>query len=446
MNNLQEQGRTHYNRGEHRKAIELFDRAIGRTASVQLLDNRAACYEKLSNLTAALKDAKKAIQLHREAATGYLRAGKILVKMEKQKVALEIYTHGLKCIRHVGRGYELLRKAHKDLLDELSPPRSVDPLTVLPRELAEVILEYLSFRQRMNASLVSKQWAHFVRSAPNLWRHLDLSGARKKVRTSFISRAINIGRLKLTKATLSYLYDFDKTLAALIKHCPLQELVLLECGLQGFNLTNTLTPAKHLRSLKLGEGVQLVAGECRPLIDAVADRIEFFHCTLKPGTGAPLLAGVTFPSLKVFSMTLDGSTFPMGLLQKLSECMPLIESLTFTQVYGSASRHVRAIDLTSCLRLTYLDLSLPLSFPDILTLPSSLKVLKLAPTSSAEPAAVWNVVASPTATVTLPHLEELSLVARGTSLGNVICTLLEAMDNVRAKNERRHRYTITNAK
>ena len=107
MNNAQEQGRALYKRGEYQKAIGVFDRAIGRAATVQLLDNRAACYEKLGELSSALKDAKKAIQLHREDATGYLRAGKVLVKMGKESVALEIYTHGLKCIKHVGQGYEV---------------------------------------------------------------------------------------------------------------------------------------------------------------------------------------------------------------------------------------------------------------------------------------------------------------------------------------------------
>ena len=107
MNNLQEKGRACYKRGEYKQAIEFFDRAIGQAASVQLLDNRASCYEKLNDLQTALKDAKKAIQLHREDATGYLRAGKILTKMEKDHVALEIYTHGLKCVKHVGQGYEV---------------------------------------------------------------------------------------------------------------------------------------------------------------------------------------------------------------------------------------------------------------------------------------------------------------------------------------------------
>lgn len=119
MNNVQDQGRACYKRGDYQKAIELFDRAIGRSPSVQLLDNRAACYEKLQDYPTALKDAKKAIQLHREDAVGYLRAGRLLVKMEKQSVALEIYTHGLKCIKHVGQGYEVRQITSLVLIAEI---------------------------------------------------------------------------------------------------------------------------------------------------------------------------------------------------------------------------------------------------------------------------------------------------------------------------------------
>lgn len=107
MNDLQAQGRACYKRGDYKQALAHFDRAIGRAASVQLLDNRSACHEKLGDLPNALKDAKAAIQTHREDPTGYLRAGRILVKMAKEPVALEIYSHGLRSVKHVGQGYEV---------------------------------------------------------------------------------------------------------------------------------------------------------------------------------------------------------------------------------------------------------------------------------------------------------------------------------------------------
>lgn len=107
MNHFQQHGRAYYKNGEYRQAIECFDKAIGRGSSVQLLDNRAACYEKLNELSSALGDAKKAIHLHREDPTGYLRAGKVLAKMEKHSVALDIYAAGLRRIKHVGQGFEV---------------------------------------------------------------------------------------------------------------------------------------------------------------------------------------------------------------------------------------------------------------------------------------------------------------------------------------------------
>lgn len=104
---LQREGRACYKREDYAKALDFFNRAIGRAATVQLLDNRAACLEKLHQLPRALKDAKQAIQLQKEDPTGYLRAGKILIKMGKESVALELYVHGLKSVKHAGQGYEV---------------------------------------------------------------------------------------------------------------------------------------------------------------------------------------------------------------------------------------------------------------------------------------------------------------------------------------------------
>lgn len=108
----QEQARAAYKRKDYTKALELFNRAIGRSPSVQLYDNRAACHERLEDLQAALKDSKKTIQLAREDPTGYVRAGKILVKMERKSVAMEIYELGLKNVKHVGQGFEVSKTYH----------------------------------------------------------------------------------------------------------------------------------------------------------------------------------------------------------------------------------------------------------------------------------------------------------------------------------------------
>ena len=102
-----ELGRCCYKRGEFIEAAEAFGRAIIRAPSVQLYDNRAACREKLNDLPNALKDAQAAIQLQRVDPRGYLRAGEILVKMHKERNALDVYRLALQIIKHVGKGYEV---------------------------------------------------------------------------------------------------------------------------------------------------------------------------------------------------------------------------------------------------------------------------------------------------------------------------------------------------
>lgn len=104
---FQELGRSAYKRKDFDKALEYFNRAMARAQTTQLLDNRAATFERLSDLSAALKDAKRAIQLYKQDPTGYLRAGRVLVKMEKQSVALEIYAYGLKSVKPEGEGFKV---------------------------------------------------------------------------------------------------------------------------------------------------------------------------------------------------------------------------------------------------------------------------------------------------------------------------------------------------
>ncbi|KAK1074819.1 hypothetical protein LTR74_000663 [Friedmanniomyces endolithicus] len=379
MNNvqhLQREGRACYKRREYAKALEFFDNAIGRAPSVQLLDNRAACHDKLNDLPAALKDAKKAIQLQKEDPTGYLRAGKILVKMEKESVAFDIYSHGLKNVKHAGQGYELLRTAHVALMNRLSPPKSVDPFTVLPRELAEQILEYLTFQQRMNACLVSKQWKSFFRSVPSLWQHLDLSDARRKVRPAFISRAINVGRQRLTSATLHKLYDFDKTLAALIRHCPLQDLTLLDTGVQSQNLVDLLREAAQLRALRILEGTQIGQRTLKQLVASLSTSLETLVCYAPDNIMVDL---ETRPYHRLTTLKICVGRFAAldTFFEAVATCMPHLRFFTAHQDLCQASHTPVPLDLTALDKLECLDLRLRWRGCVDVMLPTTLRLLRL---------------------------------------------------------------------
>ncbi|KAI6794886.1 hypothetical protein KC363_g4550 [Hortaea werneckii] len=392
---LQREGKSCYRRGDYKTAIGHFDRAIGRAPSVQLLDNRAACHEKLNDLPAALKDAKRAIQFQNEDPTGYLRAGKVLVKMDKQSVALEIYAHGLKKVKHIGQGYELLRKTHSELTTQLAPPTSIDPLTVLPRELAELILGYLSFQQRIAISRVSKQWMGFIRSSPNLWQHLDLSNPKRKVKTAFISKAINTARQKLTSATLSSLHDFDKVLHALLRHCPIEHLTLCDTGLQSQNLVEALKKSKHLKSLRLDRGTEIGPTTLAQVIQVCASTLETFQCTLARNEEF-LGIWTKCERLSTLKITLTGDTsrirpgiaaqnapvapvFGGALLPNLHEFTPNLQSITIHDK-KPRSQLYSVLDLCSLEGLEWLDLELPIESAHQLMLPSKLVHLRFVST------------------------------------------------------------------
>ena len=143
---LQERGQILYRRKDYSKAVEAFSEAIESepNLTVSLLDNRAAAYDKLGDVTAALKDAKSAIRLREKDSTGYLRAGKLLQKAGKPDVALGIYKLGM---RKVVRNFDVLHRLHDALLRSTAPPTAADPFAQLPLELVEMVLAHLNFRQ-----------------------------------------------------------------------------------------------------------------------------------------------------------------------------------------------------------------------------------------------------------------------------------------------------------
>ncbi|KAK0297088.1 hypothetical protein LTR91_006543 [Friedmanniomyces endolithicus] len=375
MNNvqhLQREGRACYKRREYAKALEFFDSAIGRAPSVQLLDNRAACQDKLNDLPAALKDAKKAINLQKEDPTGYLRAGKILVKMERESVAVEIYSHGLKNVKHAGQGYELLRIAYVELMSQLSPPKSVDPLTVLPRELAEQILEYLTFQQRMNACLVSKEWTSFFRSVPSLWQRLDLSDARRKVRPAFISRAIN-------------------------------DLTLLDTGVQSHNLVDLLREAAHLKALRILEGTQIGQRTLKQLVTSLSTSLETLVC-YAPNNKMVDLGMRPYQRLTTLKICVGSFAALETFFEAVATCMPHLRFFTAHQDLRHASHTRVPLDLTALDKLECLDLRLRWTGCVDVMLPTTLRLLRL----HVPHECVLKTSASITE-VRLPRLAELSL-------------------------------------
>lgn len=92
----QELGRRYYKLKQFNKALETFNDGIETCPTPSLHDHRAACYDKLGNHNAAVKDGRAMIKLDKQDVRGYLRTGSVLEKMEKPETALSIYKYGMK--------------------------------------------------------------------------------------------------------------------------------------------------------------------------------------------------------------------------------------------------------------------------------------------------------------------------------------------------------------
>jgi F-box/TPR repeat protein Pof3 len=263
-------------------------------------------------------------------------------------------------------------------MTELSPPSSVDPLTMLPRELAEQILGYLSFRQLMNTCLVSKEWANFIRRTPNLWRHLDLTHAKRKVKNTFVSRAINTGRLKLKTATLNNLFDFDKALAALTRICPLEELNLRNTGMLSNEIVNTLKSVKNLRVLRVYKGTTMFSPALVSILLNASATLETLVCedlSVHQRAHEFLLPRCDFPNLQKLDLAWSFSRGSNLLAQSFVN-MPNLRYLKMHEL-SSGDNFLLRIDLSGLASLSTLDLLANIGYANRIILPSSIKSLAI---------------------------------------------------------------------
>jgi F-box/TPR repeat protein Pof3 len=267
-------------------------------------------------------------------------------------------------------------------MTELSPPKSVDPLTVLPRELAEQILNYLNFKQLMNTCLVSPHWAQFIRRTPNLWRHLDLTLAKRKVKSAFISRAINIGRSKLKTVTLRNLFDFDLALAALTKSCPLEEINLRDTGVHTDKVSGLLKPLKNLRSLSIGSGTKLYLASIHHILKNAAATLESLYIedfAFHAGYSELQFPVVAFPNMHELDLSWRKQGPSAAGLQAALNNMPNLRRLKLHHLHPAlpSMAFERKLDLKQLKHLSQLDLVWHFQIANELALPPSLKSFAL---------------------------------------------------------------------
>ncbi|KAF3384592.1 F-box/TPR repeat protein pof3 [Penicillium rolfsii] len=218
----QQRGQSLYSKGDFKGAVEAFGEALRQpnVDTIGILDNRCATYCKLEQYDLARRDAKQMIKTAKDDERGYMRCGKVLLLEGKLEKAQEVYAYGLKRLpsEHPRRG--MLEQLHKKLEDRMLSARR-DPFTLLPLEVAVLVIKQFSFKQIVGILRVCKDWERLFGSMTNLWMHIDLTGARGKVPWTAIRSYIRRSKAMLTHATIRNLSPAStpKTLEFLSR-CP----------------------------------------------------------------------------------------------------------------------------------------------------------------------------------------------------------------------------------
>ncbi|OAQ31558.1 RNI-like protein [Linnemannia elongata AG-77] len=181
VNDLVQLARSAFSQKDFVAALQFLSRALTvAPKDINLLDSRAASYEKLGQLDKALEDAKAMIRIFPQNPKGYLRAGKTLRLQQNIRAATKLYVAGVERCTKGSKDYETLERMAAEMtvrLEELikKETRVLDPMDRLPFELIMVIFDSLTFTQRVRCLTISKKWMTYLGSVRHFWYSIDLA-------------------------------------------------------------------------------------------------------------------------------------------------------------------------------------------------------------------------------------------------------------------------------
>jgi F-box/TPR repeat protein Pof3 len=234
---------------------------------------------------------------------------------------------------------------HDRITRKLSPAKAVDPFTVLPVELVEMVLGYLSFKNMVNCMRVSKGWKTFLVKLPNLWTDLDFSGARKPVSKAFIREAVFRSEYRITRATIHRILDFQIFVNVATACKGLRSLEFLSGDLASKTFIDIAQCASNLKKLVIHTAVTIDTAtqilRWRPNLEHVEFR------SLMAGNVSADWKG-PFPNLRTLVVKAPEKN-PIGLavrIGKLGSQTPALRSLELANCMLPADLNMHQLPLT----------------------------------------------------------------------------------------------------
>ncbi|KAK0487370.1 hypothetical protein IW261DRAFT_611367 [Armillaria novae-zelandiae] len=194
-----ESGVAYFKKSKYLDAVRSFTEAIDNGGDQQFLifDSRAAAYDKLNNPIAALRDAKKVIDLTPTRWQGYLRAAHVFRDMQKFDQSISMADMALARIKPEDTKRRAQVTSLKDVVLECRR-RVAYHLGKIPIELMVDIFDLVVSHDAtlvFTVSAVCRSWRDVARGAPTLWRTLVLSH-RNPVRKTKVWLERSKGRIR----------------------------------------------------------------------------------------------------------------------------------------------------------------------------------------------------------------------------------------------------------
>ncbi|OBT64352.1 hypothetical protein VE03_05814 [Pseudogymnoascus sp. 23342-1-I1] len=375
-----------FQKGDHLGALEHFNTAI-KCSSPKLvpaiLNKRSLVYIKLEKFQQALRDGREIIKRVPDMAMGYLRCGQIVQLMGQRDKALDILERGLQKIPVGNEDRKILSKHYEALRKQSQAANRLDPLPLLPQEIAQHIWGLLDLKSRGCCLSVSKGWKKSMESYPPLWQDLKIFNNKmpEAALTAWLKRAEHSGH-NLRSATITS-QDYEDKCRNYIKRVQrrdkLERLELHIASLFSSIPAMLPVPSQYLKTLVVSTGSRVDISDIKRIMAHYTglERVEFHAVTERDSACSwPEMPNLQFIGLQ-FSPAHGFVRLGSGELglawNDLAKASPNMKSATIKRWPHMAVP--RVIEMASWRKLTHLDISLT-QFTSVPVFPTTLTHLE----------------------------------------------------------------------